>query len=68
MALNMSPGHASSVLLVSCSSSTSGALSASHGSRRGSRDFTELTFQVAMRTPPPCQEGEEQRAQGGSPT
>src|SRR4051794_19282715 len=36
--------------LVSCRQTTSGRRSSSHGSSRGSRCLTELTFQVAIRT------------------
>src|SRR4051794_22762651 len=43
---------ASSASLVSCRQTTSGRRSSSHGSSRGRRCLTELTFQVAMRTGP----------------
>src|SRR5690349_4425124 len=42
--------NASSVSLVSCRETTSGLRSSSHGSSRGTRCLTELTFQVAIRT------------------
>ena len=45
-----SSANLSSASLVSCRQTTSGRRSSSHGSRRGSRCLTELTFQVAMRT------------------
>src|SRR4051794_37931248 len=44
---------ASSASLVSCRQTTSGFRSSSHGSSRGTRCLTELTFQVAIRTEPP---------------
>src|SRR5919197_4030100 len=43
---------ASSASLVSCRQTTSGWRSSSHGSSRGTRCLTELTFQVAIRTDP----------------
>ena len=45
-----SSASASSVSLVSCRQTTSGRRSSSHGSNRGIRCFSELTFQVAIRT------------------
>ena len=44
-----SSANASSASLVSCRQTTSGLRSSSHGSSRGSRCLTELTFQVASR-------------------
>src|SRR6476646_2360827 len=45
-----SSAKASSASFVSCRQTTSGRRSSSHGSSRGSRCFTELTFQVARRS------------------
>ena len=45
-----SSSNASSASLVSCRQTTSGWRSSSHGSSRGTRCLTELTFQVATRT------------------
>src|SRR4051794_29221667 len=45
-----SSANASSASLVSCRQTTSGCRSSNHGSSRGTRCLTELTFHVAMRT------------------
>src|SRR3954447_4991121 len=47
----MSSPKASSAILVSCRQRTSGRRSSSHGSSRGTRCLSELTFQVTIRTP-----------------
>src|SRR5205807_965269 len=46
-----STANASSVSLVSCRQTTSGRRSSNHGSSLGTRCLTELTFQLATRTP-----------------
>src|SRR3954454_17894847 len=45
-----SSANLSSASLVSCRQTTSGRRSSSHGSSRGTRCLTEVTFQVAIRT------------------
>ena len=52
-----SAGNASAPTLVSCRQTTSGPACSSQPVSRGSRASTELTFQVAMRTPPSNQVG-----------
>ena len=47
-------GNLPAAHLVSCRHTTSGFVSSSQERRRGSRAFTELTFHVARRIPPPC--------------
>src|SRR3954468_17799386 len=49
-ALSSLNGNVLSAHLVSCSATTSGCTSSSHGSSRGSRAPIELTFQVASLT------------------
>src|SRR3954451_19015613 len=48
--MNVNAGNASSLSFVSCMHSTSGCMSAIHCSTRSRRAFSELTFQVAIRT------------------
>src|SRR4051794_3868517 len=49
--LPISSANASSASFVSCRHRTSGLRSSSHGSSRGTRCFSELTFQVTIRMP-----------------
>src|SRR3954451_9040377 len=48
--MKVNAGNASSLSFVSCMHNTSGCMSAIHCSTRSRRAFSELTFQVAIRT------------------